>query len=55
MYKFESTVMYERFDGTIGEDVKIIIAKDIDDACDIAERAVASKGKFFYSDVKLIR
>lgn len=53
MPKFQCRIMYERPDGTVGEETTIVQARHIDEACEIAERAVASKGRFFFSDVRL--
>lgn len=54
MPEFQCTVMYERTDGTVGEDETVVDARDIDEACEIAEQAVATKGQFFFSDVRLL-
>ena len=53
MPKYTATVMYERPDGTVGEDTIVVDARHIDEACEMAEAAVVSKGRFFYSDVRL--
>jgi len=52
MPEFNCTVMYERPDGTVGEDTIKVVARHIDEACEIAEMSVASKGRFFFSDVR---
>ena len=54
MPKFHCTVMYECADGTVGEDVSTVEARNIDEACEIAEAAVVAKGQFFFSDVRLL-
>lgn len=54
MPEFECTVMYDRTDGTVGEDTIVVDAHHIDEACEIAEQSVATKGRFFFSDVRLL-